>query len=261
MRNGAVIVVGLVLLGSWLALGGDDRPLLPLPPPDEPVAATLADGTPVWVMRRAEGDVTVVEALSPRYDLGVRELVGWCPGSRQFFDTLHASRWAEDGSWASGPATRGLATYEAEVRGGGVAVGDTRVEPEDRDGVDARGGDGRQCGSRDGADAGVFHEGAWARPSDESLDAAASAGDVILRGTLFAAPGRPLLFCADEGWSGAADACPSGAVETDAEHDLVGRGLRLDATFLADRRDGRLEDVRLLPSTRGFLSPTPPAES
>src|SRR5690348_14344971 len=61
---------------------------LPVPPPGEVRAATLADGWPVWVVRHASGDVTVISAVRSRprarqpSPLPDADLVTWIGGTR-----------------------------------------------------------------------------------------------------------------------------------------------------------------------------------
>lgn len=256
MSKPTSVVVVLVVVGLLIVFVGRADPplLLPLPDGDDPVAAWLPDGTPLWVVATDDG-ARVLEAWSPRYDLGVRELVGWCPGSQRFLDTLHSSRWLPDGQWASGRATHGLAAYEATVLGNGIDVHGDRVPPAQRgDAEPAPFTGGADC-DRDRSDTAVFHD-LDERPVPTIAEEAAT--DETLTGTLMARQDMPLLFCAVPSWVGAVDACPVELVPTDAQHAQSVGADWIDATFLAREVDGVLRDVRLLPATNGNLVWAPP---
>lgn len=259
-------LVGLLLVvaGVWVGrLGVAELVQTDVPERGRPVTARLQDGTPVWVIADSSGDRPIaVEGLSPIYqDLGVRELVSWCPASRLFTDGFHASRWDEDGNWASGPASQGLATYPAHIQGDKVVIAaGEREEPAPRD-----------------ADAGPSHEAQQAGASDcedrvspvlpvEYADgvpttlraAPEEADDILLSGTLVAVPGRPLALCERLSWTGEVEDCPSAVVSTDVEHRIDGRAVWLEARFLADRNGDRLSDIRLLPDHARLLVPDVP---
>lgn len=73
--------------------------------------AFLEDGTPVFVV--IDGDVLVLDAVSPHQPNGLRKALVWCPGSERFVDPWHGSKFTRDGTWLTGPAPTGMARYDA----------------------------------------------------------------------------------------------------------------------------------------------------
>ena len=107
----------------------DDSVVLARPLPGEVRADYLPDGTPVWVAGHDGGDVSVISAFSSHVPYGLNKLIWWCDKADAFDDPAHGGKWDEYGVRLGGPAPIGLATYEAAVVGGRVAVGGLRAGP------------------------------------------------------------------------------------------------------------------------------------
>lgn len=128
----AVLAVLAVVPGGGLTMLADEpSPApeeMPLPPVGTADPGVLADGTPVWVVNL--GDTTsVVDARSPHVAWGLTKLVRWCPSSRGF-DDVHGSQFDAAGRYLGGPSPTGLATYDHEVAGEAVRIGERRAPAE-----------------------------------------------------------------------------------------------------------------------------------
>jgi hypothetical protein len=78
----------------------------------------LADGRPVFVVHHLDGAVSVVDAFSSHVQYGLKDLVAWCPSTREFVEVAHEARFDEFGDWTSGgPAPAGIATLAFDVVG------------------------------------------------------------------------------------------------------------------------------------------------
>jgi hypothetical protein len=94
----------------------DGSDVLEVPPRGDAAPSFLADGRPVFVVHHEDGSVSVVDAFSSHLQYGIRDLVAWCPSTREFVEVAHEARFDEFGSWSSaGPAPTGLATFAFEV--------------------------------------------------------------------------------------------------------------------------------------------------
>jgi hypothetical protein len=166
-----------------------------VPLPGRIAAATLGDGTPVWVGAVADGAVTVLEARSPAPWFRLPELVGWCPASGSFVAYASAAEWDPDGTWLFGPAPRDLATFPVrataaggrQVRVGFPLVPDGRSAPRARATVDRCALDGDPVG-----DPASYHVAA-----DAPVTPLADAGrdPVVLAGALVLRAGHDAQFC------------------------------------------------------------------
>lgn len=94
----------------------------------------LDDGTRVYVVRHADGTVSVLDTVSTHRPYGAAKQIGWCPGYG-FQDPFHGSRWDERGVYAFGPARSDLPYYRVSRHGDGYVVGE-RVERPTRGGGD-----------------------------------------------------------------------------------------------------------------------------
>ncbi len=95
-------------------LSGAD--VLDVPPRGEVAPVFLADGRPVFVVHHEDGTVSVVDVFSSHVQYGLKDLVAWCPSTREFVEVAHEARYDEFGNWhAAGPAPSGLATFAFEV--------------------------------------------------------------------------------------------------------------------------------------------------
>ena len=127
----AGVGVLLVAVAAVLLVDGpsDGDGTVPLPPPDEVVAAAV-DDHPVFVVHDEDGTVRVLDAVSPHSSFP--KVLAWCRSSGRFEDLWHGSRFDRQGRWISGPAPTDMATYElADLRAGQIVVGERRP-PRDR---------------------------------------------------------------------------------------------------------------------------------
>lgn len=95
----AVILIGV----GWLVFGGDDAPVVvvQVPAPGQVVVDQLLDGTPVWVSQTEDGQVTVLEALTPPAG-PIRGMVGWCAQGQRFVDPHMGLTFGPEGSRYNG---------------------------------------------------------------------------------------------------------------------------------------------------------------
>ncbi len=108
----------------------DGTTVLPLPEPGE-VLPAHANGRPVFVVHAQDGDVRVLDALSPHdpYPEAMKVLA-YCTTSGWFEDPWHGSAFSDNGAWVGGPAPYGLATHEVvEVGADTLTVGTLRSAP------------------------------------------------------------------------------------------------------------------------------------
>lgn len=191
--------------------------VLDLPAVGEASAEWLEDGTPVFVARHDDGQVTVVQALSTHQLWGLDKMIGWCPSSRTFDDVQHGSQWNERGTYIGGPAPTGLVTYDATVRGDAVHVGQHRAPhprsagPGDREHVGplcrwAADGNLDAPGYSDDPPV-VFHtpdDAPLPRVAPEALHDNESA---VVQGTAVFRPDQPIQICSTPS-PGPQTACP-----------------------------------------------------
>lgn len=228
----AVAILGATAaVGLWL--GGDDGDRRAgLPPPDETVATLLDDGTPVFVTRRADESVAVVDARTPPRTVRGDDadvvapadlldgLVAWCPGEGFVDDLAPPATFALDGR-ATGATREGLGVYDitAQERGH-VLVG--TAEPAGRADAAAPG-----CG--DLADA--EHHGRVMREVD--LDALPSDSSWVVEaavdlagGVVCAPPDDPLVW----------PLCPDGGIDAEVGDHTPG-GEQVDGLVAEHGRD------------------------
>lgn len=107
-----------------------DRPANYVTAPAAPGVAfgRLADGTRVYVVRHADGTVTVLDAVSTHRPFGAGKQIGWCRGAG-FEDPFHGSRWDERGVYVFGPAASDLPYYRVRPHGEGFVVGERVDRP------------------------------------------------------------------------------------------------------------------------------------
>ncbi len=112
-----VVVVAVLVVLPW----GNDSPdselategLLeaPLPPVGEVGAVFVDTGDPVFVVHHADGEVSVLSAVSPHKPV-VPHLVGWCTTNETFEDPVTGSRFDSHGRKLGGPAPTDLVSYD-----------------------------------------------------------------------------------------------------------------------------------------------------
>lgn len=81
-------------------LAGSD--VIRVPPRGQAAAAFLDDGHPVFVVHQPDGLVVAVDALSPRRDFGIGQLVAWCPTKKYFVAWPDGSFFRRGGRWWGG---------------------------------------------------------------------------------------------------------------------------------------------------------------
>jgi Rieske Fe-S protein len=91
------------------------RSALALPERGTASSALLDDGTPAWVVRDDNGNVSVYDAASTHRPFGVGVLIGWCQQNQSFEDPMYGSQWDAQGRKRGGPAPTGLLQYPSTV--------------------------------------------------------------------------------------------------------------------------------------------------
>ena len=124
-----VLAIGLGVVAATVLWPRDEPPLglLDTPAPGEAVAAFLADGHPVWVIRHEDGSGSVLDAFSTHVPFGINKLTWWCDASRVIDDPFHGGRWDEFGDYLSGPPPTGLREYQVQVDGNVLQIHDYPV--------------------------------------------------------------------------------------------------------------------------------------
>src|SRR5438132_10206478 len=129
-----------VLAMAWIALrplrGAQVTPgvlgVVDVPALGQVTPANLADGRPVFVVHPADGTVEVIDGYSTDVPWGLAKLVAWCSTSRTFDDVFHGARWSESGTYISGPAPTGLATYQSTIQPDGRVLVGSQIPPAPR---------------------------------------------------------------------------------------------------------------------------------
>jgi hypothetical protein len=118
----AVFAIGAVLVWRVFAPDGTAGTSIPgadvvdVPARGEAAPVFLPDGRPVFVVHHEDGTVSVVDAFSSHVQYGLKDLVAWCPSTRELVEVAHEARFDEFGDWSSaGPAPAGLATFAFDV--------------------------------------------------------------------------------------------------------------------------------------------------
>lgn len=201
MRRIPVFVAfGLVLVGALLA-SNPTRTHLPLPPRDTVSAEWLRDGTPVFVVHDARGQVSVVEAVHAMSVFDVA--VAWCPAAGRFIGVFSGSRFDQHGYWLGGPSLRGLMRFAATTEAGVVRVGPRAgAPPRDADrtvSISARGD--QDCWQQGppgdvGLDAVVLHGEPFSEATTaEALRRSGATGTFLVRGIMLERPDGSIQLC------------------------------------------------------------------
>lgn len=124
----------------------DGTTVLPLPDPGS-VLPAHANGRPVFVVHGDDGEVRVLDAISPHdSDPAAMKVLAYCESSGWFVDPWHGSKFSDNGAWVGGPAPHGLATHEVlETGTDTLVVGGLRSAPA-RGTLEGREPDGPDCG-------------------------------------------------------------------------------------------------------------------
>lgn len=180
-------------------------------------------------------------------------MVGWCASSQTFDDAWHGARWDPHGTYITGPAPTGLATYTVHHDGEAVRVGDRRPStgrsPER--GEPTPTGVGPSC-----ADPFRVLDGGMTFPAmtfpdlgdaplpvrrPENLGAD---GRIITEGTIAQRDDRPVLLCTTT--ESEPPACPPGSPRV-VDMEPVSGPFTVTGRFLARVTDGALHDVIRFP--------------
>lgn len=114
------------LESSRVTLAGSD--VVRVPPRGEAAAVFMSDGHPVFVVHQRDGLVIAVDALSPRRDWGIEQMVAWCPARSYFVSWPDGSFFTRAGAWAAGrPAPPGLRAVAFDVLGRDAAGDPARL--------------------------------------------------------------------------------------------------------------------------------------
>jgi hypothetical protein len=206
--------------------------ILRIPPPGEVTPSFRADRRPVWVVRHHNGEVSVLDALSPHRPDGLGKLVVWCPRSAWFDDPIHGSRFDAWGRWVGGPAPHGLWPYAVEREGNGVRVG-VRQRPPARDADAARPPRGAPCDHTPEDYPQLMVRHAWPFADAVAPQAAlAEEGWVLVSATLFVPLRGPPQLCAAV-TDTVPPRCSNGVAVAGLQLDGSGGGLVMSGRFLA----------------------------
>lgn len=240
----AGLLIGAALaVAAVLAIAGlvpDDPPeTLRRPNHGEVRADFLADGTPVWVIGRADGSVGVLSGFDPHMPANLGKLLWWCPSAQALENPHHGSKWDEYGVRLGGPAPAGLPSWETEVHSSRVVIGDMRPGP--RMGTEPIGPhevDREWC--LEAEDEVVIHTfddwPVWTSVR-EAIDAAPT-GWILVEGRLVVQPGGIVRLCSPADCSDGVD-----TIIEPLRPDVAALDPWPDARFLARVRDGTLVDI------------------
>ena len=241
------VAIGTVTVLATLIRGEPAEPLgrLELPTPGELRADYLADGTPVWVVRHENGDVSVLSGFDTHRPSGVGKILWWCHRADAFENPEHGAKYDEYGLRIGGPAPTGLPSYSAMIEGSHVVVGKLLAAPPP---------DARHTGPAEHEREWCFEpeherivhtfEGWQAWDSPTAAVGTAPSGWILLEGQLALRDGGVVLCGAR---AGCADAVQAANIDpTDAERQF---GPLFGDRFIAQVVDGELTGVtRVTPS-------------
>lgn len=246
----AIVVVGVVLATTLLGLGEPEPDPLPdveatlrRPAPGEVRADHLADGTPVWIVGDADGEVRVLSAFDRHTPGNVGKLVWWCTTAEGFEDVVTSSKYDVAGAKIDGPAPSGLPSYAVEAFGGRLVVGQLGEAPPvgtPRLGPPTQ--ERRWCMFGAGAIIHTF-EGWPVHRSPTEAVASAPSGWILLAGELSVNGGVARLCALGD--------CSDAVIVAGTEAAALGADLMpwlLGDRWIARVRDGALVDLTRVPS-------------
>jgi hypothetical protein len=251
----ALAVTVPVLALAWIALrplrGAQVAPgglgVVDVPPLGQVAPANLTDGRPVFVVHHADGTVEVIDGYSTHIPWGLAKLVAWCSTSRTFDDVFHGARWSESGTYISGPAPTGLATYRSTFQPDGRLLVGSRIPPASRP---SPGGEVQSDGPFCMTSANLEYPTMPTNVSDSPADVVASAPDgwVAVRGSLIrgSSTGAELCTLLARGYTVCAHGAPVEGIDVEG---LFGQhpNLVISGTFIARVQDGSLVDLSRVP--------------
>jgi hypothetical protein len=248
----AVAIPALAL--AWIAMQpfGEDGAraglgVLDVPPLGQVAPANLADGRPVFVVHQDDGTVEVIDGYSTHVPWGLAKLVAWCSTSRTFDDVFHGARWSESGTYISGPAPTGLATYQSTIQPDGRLLVGSRIPPASRP---SPGGEVQSDGPFCMTSANLEYPTMPTNVSDSPADVVASAPDgwVAVRGSLNRGSSTGAELCTFLA-RGNAECAHGAPVEGIDVHGLFDRdpGAVVSGTFITRVENGSLVDLTRVP--------------
>jgi hypothetical protein len=243
-----------VLALAWIAMrplrGAQVTPgglgVVDVPPLGQVAPANLADGRPVFVVHRDDGTVEVIDGYSTHVPWGLAKLVAWCSTSRTFDDVFHGARWSESGTYISGPAPTGLATYESTIHPDGRVLVGSRIPPAPRPSSGEVHADGPLCMTS----ANLEYATLPTKVSDSPAHVVASApvGWVAVRGQLIrgSSTGAELCTLLARGSAACAEGARVEGIDVRGLFDQDPRSV-ISGTFIARVQDGSLVDLTRVP--------------
>jgi hypothetical protein len=265
----AVFIAGAALV--WYAFLPLERPpvtlagsdVVPVPPRGEAAAIFLSGGHPVFVVHQRDGLVTAVDALSPRRDWGIGQLVAWCPSRSYFVSWPDGSFFSRAGAWIGGrSAPPGLRAVAFEVIARDAAGDPARLRlgglvpglAQGHGGVSLEPTSPSACGLADGDRSRILAHRIDRSQVLRSPSAAAAANTsewMAVEGTLLASADGSVRLCARVD----ADGCRDGARVIGLDGSALFQKLEADPgsryaqphTWLVRANDGALVELALPP--------------
>ena len=244
-----------VLALAWISMRSLHGPqvarsgigIVDVPPLGQVAPANLADGRPVFVAHHADGTVEVIDGFSTHVPWGLAKLIAWCSTSRTFDDVFHGARWNERGTYISGPAPTGLATYHSTIQPDGRLLVGSRIPPASRP---SRGDEVQSEGPFCMTSANLEYPTMPTNVSDAPADVVAGAppGWIAVRGSLIQGGSKGAKLCTL--LTHANTECDHAApVEGIDVQGLFGQdpSFVISGTFIARVQDGSLIDLSRVP--------------
>lgn len=240
-----VLGVAAIAIALTLLRPTGPRFTVAAPAPGEVRADYLANGTPIWVIGKANGDVSVLSAFDTHVPAGVLKLTWWCPSSRAVEDPRHGSTFDENGAKITGPAPAGLAGYDVSRDGDRIVVGAAYAGP--AVGTEPVGPPAEDRGQCVGDDPVIIHTfpdwPVWDSPA-AALAGVEGSDWFLVRGRLEPRGDGTVNFCPP-------DDCDQPIVMNGirlAPRDPSAESLAAAQVFLARMRDGQIVDLTYIVS-------------
>lgn len=131
-HRAAAVATALMLAAGCTSNGSSDVQSGSIDLADIPTGTTrsaFVDGHPVFVVRDDDGEVRVLDAVSPHSWEDFTKVLAWCETANGFEDLWHGSRFDREGRYLGGPAPTGMAPYDLERRDGELVIGDRLAAP------------------------------------------------------------------------------------------------------------------------------------
>jgi hypothetical protein len=244
----AAIILGIAAVAIALPLlrPGAPRFTVAAPAPGEARADYLADGTPIWVIGHADGDVSILSAFDTHVPAGVHKLTWWCPATRSMEEPRHGSTYDENGVKINGPAPAGLPGYDASRDGDRIVVGPAYAGPAPGTAPTGRVQNRGLCITGDPVIAHTFRGWpVWNSPA-AALAGANGSDWFLVRGRLEPHGDGTVDFCPPADCDEPVSVAGVQLVATDP----LAESLAETQTFLARARDGQIVDLTYIISSR-----------